>query len=90
MTIDATSVPRIGKGFRLQWEDAQQAHVLLYPEGMVKLNGSAGQILTRCDGTRPVSEIVADLEQAFATTGLEKDVRAFLEIAQAQRWVELA
>jgi pyrroloquinoline quinone biosynthesis protein D len=31
--------------FRLQWEPAQNAHVLLYPEGMVKLNQSAGEIL---------------------------------------------
>jgi len=90
MTIGADSIPRIAKGFRLQWEDAQQAHVLLYPEGMVKLNGSAGQILARCDGTTPVSAIVADLEQAFAMAGLENDVRTFLEIAQKQRWVDLA
>jgi pyrroloquinoline quinone biosynthesis protein D len=90
MTIEPASIPRIAKGFRLQWEDAQQAHVLLYPEGMVKLNGSAGQILTRCDGVRDVAAIVADLEQAFATTGLDADVRAFLDIAQRQRWVEIA
>ena len=90
MTIESSSIPRIGKGFRLQWEDAQQAHVLLYPEGMVKLNGSAGQILTRCDGARSVSAIVADLERTFATDGLEGDVHAFLAIAQERRWVELA
>jgi pyrroloquinoline quinone biosynthesis protein D len=88
MIIEATSIPRIGKGFRLQWEDAQQAHVLLYPEGMVKLNGSAGQILSRCDGATNVAAIVADLEKAFVTSGLDNDVRAFLEIAQRQRWVE--
>ena len=45
------SKPAIGRGFRLQWEPAQNAHVLLYPEGMVKLNGSAGEILKRCDGS---------------------------------------
>jgi pyrroloquinoline quinone biosynthesis protein D len=28
----------ISKLFRLQWEPAQNAHVLLYPEGMVRLN----------------------------------------------------
>ena len=90
MTIGADSVPRIGNGFRLQWEEAQQAHVLLYPEGMVKLNGSAGQILTRCDGATPVAAIVADLERCFETTGLDSEVRAFLEIARTQRWVEMA
>jgi len=81
-------MPRIGRGFRLQWEPAQSAHVLLYPEGMVKLNASAGEILKRCDGATPVEAIVADLERAFATTGLERDVRAFLDLAAEHRWIE--
>jgi pyrroloquinoline quinone biosynthesis protein D len=90
MTVDQDSVPRVGHGFRLQWEEAQQAHVLLYPEGMVKLNGSAGEILTRCDGATPVRAIVADLEQRFSTSGLEADVLAFLRLAQERLWVEFA
>jgi pyrroloquinoline quinone biosynthesis protein D len=91
MNALATSTrPRIGAGFRLQWEAAQDCHVLLYPEGMVKLNGSAGEILTRCNGTAPVVAIVADLEQRFATAGLEADVLAFLRMAQERRWVEFA
>ena len=90
MSIGGDSIPRIGHAFRLQWEAAQNAHVLLYPEGMVKLNGSAGEILTRCDGATPVGAIVADLEQRFGASGLDKDVIAFLEIARERRWVELA
>ena len=53
-TVDAASRPAIGRGFRLQWEAAQNAHVLLYPEGMIKLNGSAGEILKRCDGATSI------------------------------------
>jgi pyrroloquinoline quinone biosynthesis protein D len=79
--------PRVGAGFRLQWEPAQDCHVLLYPEGMVKLNGSAGEIMKRCDGARSVAAIVADLEAAFATTGLERDVLGFVEVAGKQRWL---
>ena len=89
MSVDDDSVPRIGHGFRLQWEEAQQAHVLLYPEGMVKLNPSAGQILTRCDGATPVRSIVADLEKCFDTSALGADVLAFLDLAHQQRWVEV-
>jgi pyrroloquinoline quinone biosynthesis protein D len=81
--------PAIAHGMRLQWEPAQQAHVLLYPEGMVKLNGSAGAILARCDGVRTVAEIVADLEQAFGAAGLTADVTAFVELALERRWLEL-
>ena len=82
--------PRVARGFRLQWEAAQGCHVLLYPEGMVKLNRSAGEILTRCTGTATVAEIVADLETAFGATGLQGDVERFLDMARQQRWVELA
>lgn len=88
--IPAAACPRVGHLFRLQWEPAQNCHVLLYPEGMVKLNASAGEILKRCDGATSLSAIVADLEKTFETSGLEKDVRAFFDIALAQRWVEMA
>ncbi|MBV8804345.1 MAG: pyrroloquinoline quinone biosynthesis peptide chaperone PqqD [Sinobacteraceae bacterium] len=87
--LNSEAKPVIGRGFRLQWEPAQKAHVLLYPEGMVKLNGSAGEILKRCDGVRTVGEIVKDLEASFATTGLEKDVTAFMTMALEKRWVEI-
>jgi pyrroloquinoline quinone biosynthesis protein D len=81
--------PAIPQGMRLQWEAAQEAHVLLYPEGMVKLNGSAGAILSRCDGVRTVCEIIADLEHAYGAAGLAADVRAFLALALEKRWLEL-
>ena len=88
-TLSADCKPVLGRGFRLQWEPAQKAHVLLYPEGMVKLNGSAGEILKRCDGARTVVEIVSDLESAFATTGLANDVQAFMKVALERQWVEI-
>lgn len=80
--------PRVAKMFRLQWEPAQQAHVLLYPEGMVKLNQSAAEILKRCDGTRDVPALVADLERAFSSTGLTQDVEDFLRVALEQGWIQ--
>jgi pyrroloquinoline quinone biosynthesis protein D len=82
--------PRVARGFRLQWEEAQGCHVLLYPEGMVKLNRSAGEILTRCTGTATVAEIVADLETAFGAANLQGDVESFLDMARQQRWVDAA
>jgi pyrroloquinoline quinone biosynthesis protein D len=85
-TLD--TVPRIGRGFRLQWEQAQGCHVILYPEGMVKLNPSAGEILRRCDGVRSLGAIVADLEAAFSTQGLAADVLGFADVAAQQRWLE--
>ena len=79
--------PALGPGFRLQWEEAQGCHVLLYPEGMVKLNGSAGEIMKRCDGQRTLGEIVADLEAAFSAQNLSGDVTGFVALAAKQRWL---
>ena len=81
--------PLVGRGFRLQWEPAQDAHVLLYPEGMVKLNRSAGEIMSRCDGERTVAQIVADLEHAFGVADLGGDVTAFVSMALGKSWLEL-
>jgi pyrroloquinoline quinone biosynthesis protein D len=88
--LGAQSRPAIGRGFRLQWEAAQDAFVLLYPEGMIKLNASAGEILKRCDGAATIEEITASLEQAFSTSGLKDDVIAFVVMAQEKRWVSLS
>ena len=87
--VPGAARPAIGRGYRLQWEAAQEAHVLLYPEGMVKLNGSAAAILTRCDGCRTVEEIAADLERAYGATGLSSDVTAFVALAVQQGWLEV-
>ncbi len=85
--ITLETLPMLRSLFRLQWEDAQQAWVLLYPEGMVKLNQSGGEILKRCDGQRSVAVIVSELEEAFASSGLEPDVLAFIALAAKQRWL---
>jgi pyrroloquinoline quinone biosynthesis protein D len=90
MNIDTTARPTIGRGFRLQWEPAQEAHVLLYPEGMVKLNQSAAAILTRCNGTRTVADIVSDLESTYGLAGLTQDVNAFIAMALERTWLELS
>ena len=86
---DTAGKPTIGHGFRLQWEAAQGAHVLLYPEGMVKLNGSAGAIMSRCDGQHTVAEIVADLEGAFGVRDIAADVTAFVNMALEKNWLEM-
>ena len=80
--------PRVGSRFRLQWEPAQQSWVLLFPEGMVKLNGPAGEIMKRCDGASSVAHIVADLESSFGAQGLQGDVLAFLDLARGKHWIE--
>jgi pyrroloquinoline quinone biosynthesis protein D len=89
--LDATptllSVPALASMFRFQWEEAQQCHVLLYPEGMIKLNQSAGEILKLCDGERDVTAIVAALEAKFQESGITGDVLEFLKVAHGNGWI---
>ncbi len=85
--VDLSSKPKLAKLFRMQYEEAQQGYVLLYPEGMVKLNQPASEILKRCDGERDVKAIIADIELAFNAQGLEKDVTGFIEIATERGWI---
>jgi pyrroloquinoline quinone biosynthesis protein D len=87
--IGALSRPAVERGFRLQWEPAQNAYVLLYPEGMIKLNGSAGEILKRCDGATTIADITADLERAFATPNLSADVIRFVVMAVEKKWLRI-
>ncbi|HMN92266.1 MAG TPA: pyrroloquinoline quinone biosynthesis peptide chaperone PqqD [Hydrogenophaga sp.] len=80
--------PRLSRRFRLQYEEAQQKWVLLYPEGMVQLNQSAAEILQRCNGERTLDNIVAELEGAFGVTGIAPEVRALLEEGQRRGWID--
>jgi len=75
--------------FKLQWEAVQQAWVLLYPEGMVKLNASAGEIMSRLDGKTSIETLIRTLEQQFETKNLQADVLDFLTIAKRQGWVKI-
>lgn len=79
--------PKLSKLFRLQWEQTQNNYVLLYPEGMVKLNQSAAEILKRCDGEHDLAAIVDDLEKTFTASGLEPEIKDFLQVASERGWI---
>lgn len=91
--IEATPVvlnltPAIHRHFRLQWEPAQNAYVLLYPEGMVKLNQSAGEILTLCTGERSVHDIIRTLAEKFPEAeNIQADIIEFFADPGVQPWL---
>ena len=53
-------------------------HQLLIPEGAVRLNTTAAQVLELCDGERTVEEIAAALSERYAGADLTDDVRELL------------
>ena len=82
------SIPVLALGYRFQWEPAQDCYVLLYPEGMVKLNMAAGEILKRVSEKRQtVAELIAELKAAFDGADLDDDVYQFLEEAHDNDWI---
>ena len=85
--VDPQARYGIAPGHRMQWEDAQQSWVILYPEGMVKLNESAAETLRLCDGVRPLSTVIADLEAAFGEPDLQADVLELIGAALEQGWL---
>jgi pyrroloquinoline quinone biosynthesis protein D len=88
MSLDEVLTIRFSPMHRLQWEEAQQKDVILYPEGMVELNQSSAEILKLCDGNHTLAQIVSELENKFSQTGLHHDIKSFLEIALHNGWIE--
>ena len=87
LPLDEATVPELTRHFRLQWEPAQKSHVLLFPEGMIKLGASAGEIMKRVDGKASIGAIVEDLELAFPGADLRADVVQFLKEAHGKGWI---
>lgn len=86
--IRSEDVFGLARHYRFQWEEAQDGYVLLFPEGMIKLNGGAGEVLKRIDGKKSAGEIVADCMAAFPEVpDLEADVLSMLELALDKAWI---
>lgn len=88
MEIIPSLTPAFRRGYRVQWEEKQNTHVMLYPEGMAKLNESAAAILHCVDGKSTIDAISAGFRAQFPDAqGIEDDVLAFFAAAYQQKWL---
>ncbi len=87
MSLDPSKILAFSPLHRLQWEEAQQKYVILYPEGMVELNIPSAEILKLCDGGHNAEAIVEVLEAKFEQKGLKSDIFGFLEVALGNGWI---
>jgi pyrroloquinoline quinone biosynthesis protein D len=71
--------PRLVTGARLQYDDVREEHLLLVPEGAVRLNSSAAEVLELCDGERSVDEIVLTLSERYEGFDLRADVQGLVD-----------
>ncbi|MEK9939479.1 MAG: pyrroloquinoline quinone biosynthesis peptide chaperone PqqD [Methylotenera sp.] len=87
-TINHSDVFALALHHRFQWEEAQNSYVILFPEGMVKLHGGAGEVLKRVNGKTSVGDIVAELKAAFPDAeNIEKDFIGMFELAFSKAWL---
>ena len=86
--IQYSDIYALAHHHRFQWEEAQQSYVILFPEGMVKLHGGAGEVLKRVDGKVTVGDIVTDLKAAFPDTDdIESDIIGMFDLAVGKAWL---
>lgn len=71
--------PRLATGARLRYDEVRQEHLLLVPEGAVRLNRTAAEVLELCDGERSLDEIVGALSARYDGADLRDDVQALVD-----------
>ena len=76
--------PRLATGARLRYDEVREEHLLLIPEGAVKLNATAADVLELCDGERSLDDIVGALSARYDGADVRDDVRELVD-AMAQR-----
>ena len=84
-----SSQPRFAAGCR--WGMQDEERIVLFPEGMIRVQGTGQKILELCDGKRTVEDIVTALSATYTGADLRKireDVGSFLEALQQKRIID--
>jgi pyrroloquinoline quinone biosynthesis protein D len=85
----AEDVVDLNANYHFRWEEAQGAYVLLYPEGIVKLNATAAEIIEICIGGCSIADIAAQLSDRYGGEDVRQDVLKFMEVAHAKGWIRI-
>lgn len=93
MNLDLGAVPSLHRAARLFHDPVRGADVLLLPERVVRLNSSAAAVVSLCDGSRSVAEIVNRLRSEHGATdptagaALQDDVLEMLADLRGRGWI---
>lgn len=89
--LDLSIIPTWRQGYRFQFEPTQNAYVLLYPEGMIKLNESASEIGQYIDGQTTIADIIQKVTAKFGDIPeIKQDIIEYMLVAQREHWIDLA
>jgi pyrroloquinoline quinone biosynthesis protein D len=88
-TLALDAKPRHSPRYMFRWEASQNAWLLLYPEGVIKLNAVAGEILKRCNGQIDVAALLDELEAVFdaPAEAVREGALSFLTTARDKGWI---
>jgi len=76
--------PRLVTGARLRYDEVREEHVLLIPEGAVRLNPTAAEVLELCDGERSLDAIVGELSSRYNGADVRDDVQQLVDAMTAR------
>ncbi|MGW2747257.1 pyrroloquinoline quinone biosynthesis peptide chaperone PqqD [Streptomyces sp. NPDC001450] len=79
--------PAIARGVLLRHDPVRDTDLLLLPERVVVLHGRAGTVLRRCDGSRTVAGIVAELSAEYPGAPVAVEVPHFLAGLRKEGWL---
>ncbi|MFH8554123.1 pyrroloquinoline quinone biosynthesis peptide chaperone PqqD [Streptomyces celluloflavus] len=79
--------PALVPAVQLRHDRVRDTDLLLLPERVVVLEGSAGAVLRLCDGVRAVPDIVAELALRYPDAPVAAEVPAFLGRIRAEGWL---
>ncbi len=71
--------PRLVTGARLRYDEVREEHLLLVPEGAVRLNPTAAEVLALCDGERSLEDIVGVVSERYDGSDVGDDVRGLVD-----------
>jgi pyrroloquinoline quinone biosynthesis protein D len=79
--------PALSRGVVLRHDRVRGTDLLLLPERVVVLRGSAGRVLRLCDGTRAVDDVVAELGERHPGAPVADEVPHFLDTLRKEGWL---
>ena len=87
--IEPHGRPALAAGVRLQADPITGNPVLLFPEGILVLNETAKEVVSRCDGTRTAAEIATALAEEYdgAADDLLSDIKECLRDLEQRRLI---
>ena len=89
MTMVETCKPALAVGCK--WGGTEEAPLVLFPEGAMKVQGTGLAILALCDGQRTFTDIVEELQRQYFgadPTRIRDDAVTFLEQLHEKRIVD--